>query len=167
MWEEFFRDHGGGSLAGYGYDQHFAGSSMALDEILGALRKAGTTFDWIGFDACLMGALETAVVIEPHANYMIASEEVAPGIGWHYTGWLTTLGQMLDTYDAIGVEDEYGRAGQAFASDAFAPFPRHTNSLPGTWPGRLLASLHVGAAFRRNHPAQPSATRGSYEALAP
>ncbi len=86
-----FWDHGGGSLAGYGYDQHFAGGSMTLDEIAGALRKGGPTFDWIGFDACLMGALETAVVLEPHADYMIASEEVEPGIGWHYTGWLTAL----------------------------------------------------------------------------
>lgn len=86
-----FWDHGGGSLAGYGYDQHFPGGAMTLDEIGEALRKANTSFDWIGFDACLMGALETAVVLEPHADYMIASEEVEPGIGWHYTGWLTAL----------------------------------------------------------------------------
>ena len=88
-----FWDHGGGSLAGYGYDEHFAGSAMTLDEIGTALQGARTTFDWIGFDACLMGALETAVVLEPYADYMIASEEVEPGIGWHYTGWLTALSQ--------------------------------------------------------------------------
>lgn len=84
-------DHGGGSLSGYGYDQHFRNDSMTLDEIATALNNAGCTFDFIGFDACLMATLETAMVLEPYADYMIASEEVEPGIGWYYTGWLDAL----------------------------------------------------------------------------
>jgi hypothetical protein len=44
--------------------------------------SGGCTFDLIGFDACLMATLETAIVLEPYADYMIASEEVEPGIGW-------------------------------------------------------------------------------------
>ena len=71
-------DHGGGSLTGYGYDEYVPGDHMTLDEISDALTAAGTTFDIIGFDACLMGTLETAMVLEPHADYMIASEEVEP-----------------------------------------------------------------------------------------
>lgn len=86
-------DHGGGSLTGYGYDQVFPGDSMTLDEVAVALKNGGCTFDVVGFDACLMGALETAVVLEPYADYMIASEEVEPGIGWYYTGWITALSQ--------------------------------------------------------------------------
>lgn len=84
-------DHGGGSLSGYGYDQHFANDSMTLDEIGTALKNADCVFDFIGFDACLMATLETAMVLEPYADYMIASEEVEPGNGWYYTGWISEL----------------------------------------------------------------------------
>jgi hypothetical protein len=86
-----FWDHGGGSLSGFGYDQHFPNDGMTLDEIAVALKNGGCTFDFIGFDACLMATLETAIVLEPYADYMIASEEVEPGIGWYYTGWITEL----------------------------------------------------------------------------
>lgn len=86
-------DHGGGSLGGFGYDQHFPNDAMTLDELSVALKEGGCTFDFIGFDACLMATLETAIVIEPYADYMIASEEVEPGIGWYYTGWITALSE--------------------------------------------------------------------------
>ncbi|MDD2353139.1 MAG: clostripain-related cysteine peptidase, partial [Atribacterota bacterium] len=86
-------DHGGGSLSGYGYDQYHANDSMTLDEINTALKDGGCLFDLIGFDACLMATLETAIVLEPYADYMIASEEVEPGIGWYYTGWITALSE--------------------------------------------------------------------------
>jgi len=86
-------DHGGGSLSGFGYDQHFPNDGMTLDELAVALKKGGCTFDFIGFDACLMATLETAIVLEPYADYMIASEEVEPGIGWYYTGWISALSE--------------------------------------------------------------------------
>lgn len=85
-----FWDHGGGSLSGFGYDQHFSGS-MTLDKINSALRKGGVKFDFIGFDACLMGTLETALVTEQYADYLIGSEESEPGCGWYYTTWLSQL----------------------------------------------------------------------------
>lgn len=88
-----FWDHGGGSLAGFGYDQHFKGDSMTLSEIGAGLRDGGCAFDLIGFDACLMATLETAIVLEPYADYMLASEETEPGIGWYHTGWVTALAQ--------------------------------------------------------------------------
>lgn len=84
-------DHGGGSISGYGYDQHYPNDGMKLDEIAAAIKNGGCAFDLIGFDACLMATLETAMVLEPYADYMIASEEVEPGIGWYYTGWITAL----------------------------------------------------------------------------
>ena len=86
-------DHGGGSLTGFGYDELFKNDSMTIDEIGTALKDGGCSFDIVGFDACLMGTLETAIVLEPYADYMIASEEVEPGIGWDYTGWITALSQ--------------------------------------------------------------------------
>ncbi len=89
-----FWDHGSGSINGYGYDEKYASSgSMDLSEINQALKKGGVTFDFIGFDACLMATLETALMLTDYADYMIASEETEPGVGWYYTDWLTALGE--------------------------------------------------------------------------
>lgn len=87
-------DHGGGSVSGYGYDEtNTLSGSMDLAEIDKALTNAGVKFDFIGFDACLMATAETALMLNDHADYMIASEETEPGIGWYYTNWLTKLGK--------------------------------------------------------------------------
>ncbi len=85
-------DHGGGSLSGYGYDEKKPGSgSMNLSNMNKALKKAGVTFDFIGFDACLMATVETALTLDEYADYLIASEETEPGVGWYYTDWLKKL----------------------------------------------------------------------------
>ena len=90
--ELIFWDHGGGSISGYGYDEKNAkAGSMDLSEIDTALKNAGMTFDFIGFDACLMATLETSLMVSNYADYMIASEETEPGIGWYYTDWLNAL----------------------------------------------------------------------------
>lgn len=89
-----FWDHGSGSINGYGYDEKFKSSgSMDLSEINQALKKSGVTFDFVGFDACLMATLETALMLTSYSDYMIASEETEPGVGWYYTDWLTALGE--------------------------------------------------------------------------
>ena len=86
-------DHGGGSVSGYGYDEKFARSgSMDLAGLDRALRGGGVKFDFIGFDACLMATVETALTLAPYADYLIASEETEPGVGWYYTDWLTDFG---------------------------------------------------------------------------
>ena len=85
-------DHGGGSVSGYGYDEKNASSgSMSLSGIRTALKKGGVTFDFVGFDACLMATVENALMLNDYADYLIASEETEPGIGWYYTDWLTAL----------------------------------------------------------------------------
>ncbi len=85
-------DHGGGSLSGYGYDEKNArAGSMNLSGVNKALKDGGVKFDFVGFDACLMATLETGLMLEPYADYMIASEETEPGVGWYYTDWLTAL----------------------------------------------------------------------------
>lgn len=87
-------DHGGGSVSGYGYDEKFASSgSMDLAGLDRALKDAEMKFDFIGFDACLMATAETALTMAQYADYLIASEETEPGVGWYYTDWLTSLGQ--------------------------------------------------------------------------
>ena len=86
-------DHGGGSVSGYGYDEiNRNKGSMDLSKLDSALKNGGVTFDFIGFDACLMATAETAFVAEKYADYLIASEETEPGIGWYYKNWLTNLG---------------------------------------------------------------------------
>lgn len=85
-----FWDHGGGSVSGYGYDEkHSNSGSMDLSEINSAIKSANTKFDFIGFDACLMATLENALMLSPYADYLIASEETEPGVGWYYTNWLS------------------------------------------------------------------------------
>lgn len=96
-----FWDHGGGSLSGFGYDQQFPNSgSMTINQIHNALVGAGVKFDFVGFDACLMATLETAYMLNYHADYMIASEETEPGIGWYYTDWLTALSSDTSMHTA-------------------------------------------------------------------
>ena len=87
-------DHGGGSVTGYGYDERYSrGSSMSLAGLNTALKNAGQKFDFIGFDACLMATVENGLMLSQYADYMIASEETEPGVGWYYTNWLTRLGK--------------------------------------------------------------------------
>ena len=89
-----FWDHGGGSISGYGFDEkNTSKGSMDLSKIDKALKDGGVTFDFIGFDACLMATLETALMTSDYADYLIASEETEPGIGWYYTDWLNALGK--------------------------------------------------------------------------
>ena len=91
-------DHGGGSVTGYGYDEKNKNSgSMSLAGIKQALQAGGVQFDFIGFDACLMATAETALMLNDHSDYLIASEDTEPGIGWYYTNWLSKLGSNTST----------------------------------------------------------------------
>ena len=95
-----FWDHGGGSVSGYGYDEKFPQQgAMGLSGINKALKDGGVTYDFIGFDACLMATVETALVAEKYADYLIASEETEPGVGWYYTDWLNAYSKdpSMDT----------------------------------------------------------------------
>ena len=85
-------DHGGGSVSGYGYDEkNSSKGSMSLAGIDSALKAGGVSFDFIGFDACLMATAENALMLDKYADYLIASEETEPGIGWYYTNWLNSF----------------------------------------------------------------------------
>ena len=81
-------DHGAGSLLGYGNDELFGGDSLLLSEMKEAMQKTpfnrDNPLDIAGFDACLMGNLETAVICSEFARYMVGSEELEAGDGWDY-----------------------------------------------------------------------------------
>lgn len=90
-------DHGGGFSLGYAQDdlnkRKGQDSTMLVNEFTGAIKNSGIKFDMIGFDACLMQTIETALALEPYADYYIASEEVEGGLGWSYTSAFSKLAQ--------------------------------------------------------------------------
>ncbi len=87
-----FWDHGGGSISGYGYDEkNSRAGSMNLTGVNKALADGGVKFDMIGFDCCLMATAENALMCADYGDYMVASEETEPGVGWYYTNWLSAL----------------------------------------------------------------------------
>lgn len=115
-------DHGGGSVSGFGYDEKNSfGSSMDLAQIDKALSDGGVKFDFVGYDACLMATAENAIMLDKHADYLIASEEIEPGIGWYYTNWLTQLSKntsmstldigksIIDDYTSACASQTYGQ----------------------------------------------------------
>jgi hypothetical protein len=80
-------DHGGG-WRGFGLDES-SGHLLSVPQILqgvAAGRQAANAkpFRLIGFDACLMATWEVGVTLAPHAEYLLASEEVEPGHGWDW-----------------------------------------------------------------------------------
>ncbi len=93
-----FWDHGGGSAAGVCWDQR-TGNCLSLNDLNQAFSAVynaapeNPPFEIIGFDACLMATYDTASAIYGFARYMVGSEEVEPGNGWNYKGWVGALAQ--------------------------------------------------------------------------
>lgn len=96
-------DHGSGPLnkairRGICYDNttgHFLSDTDLRDAFQYVCKEYlnNKKLSFIGFDACLMGALEIAYVIQPYARYMIASENSIPAIGWPYNFIIKSFGQ--------------------------------------------------------------------------
>ena len=84
-----FWDHGSGSINGVCFDELNDDDSLSLPELNQAFSEvyADMTdqFEFIGFDACLMGTVETANILSTYARYMYGSQETEPGSGWDYT----------------------------------------------------------------------------------
>ena len=82
-------NHGGGCITGVCFDENYDQDSLTLMEIDAALlkctEKMGRKFDFVGFDACLMGTVEIANVLATYSDYMFGSQEMEPGSGWDYT----------------------------------------------------------------------------------
>ena len=91
-------DHGSGSINGVCFDEMEDDESLLLTDIQEALSRVQSLlpggFDFVGFDACLMGTVETAAMLAPYARYMVASEELVPGSGWDYEA----MGRYMNAY---------------------------------------------------------------------
>lgn len=88
-----FWDHGEGPVMGYGYDELYDGDSLTLTEIDDAFDRSimkQYAFELVGFDACLMGSMETAYLMPENVSYLAASAAPEPMEGWNYE-WLSVL----------------------------------------------------------------------------
>lgn len=114
-----FWNHGGGTALGFGCDEFFPNDTLSLSDFRQAFESAQLHGALVGFDACLMGTVETASSLSGCADLLLASEETEPNEGWYYTNWLTTLAQqpsmpletlaqtVIDDYASHCSEDEY------------------------------------------------------------
>lgn len=115
-------NHGGGTIGGFGADEFFDDDGLELQEMQQALSDAGVHMDFVGYDACLMGTVEVAYMLEPYADYLIASEETEPGTGWYYTEWLTMLGQNPGTStEVLGrkIVDDYVNGPDSYYANSY------------------------------------------------
>ena len=94
-----FWNHGGGSVSGAAFDEIYGGDSLDLTEMYQAFHEvwpanaAAPALELVGFDTCLMATVDVAAVFQNFARYLVASEEVEPGNGWLYSGWLRELAE--------------------------------------------------------------------------
>lgn len=95
-------NHGGGSVSGIAFDEQFDDDSLTLPELENAFsslyekNEQHPPFEVVGFDACLMATLDTSRIFHGFSSVMVASQDLEPGNGWEYTGWLTQLGKKTD-----------------------------------------------------------------------
>ncbi|WP_313527436.1 clostripain-related cysteine peptidase [Anaerotignum sp.] len=122
-----FWNHGGGSVTGAAFDEQFGMDSLTLAEMYEAFTSVfeenpdNQLIDIIGFDTCLMATVDTAFIFSDLGKYLVASEELEPGNGWLYSGWMGAIAEnpkiqplelskaICDTYvegcELVGTED--------------------------------------------------------------
>ena len=118
-------DHGAGPLWGYGSDELYENDSLLFEELRSAMDRTiftgGKKLDWVGFDACLMGSIETANLWKDYAQYLVGSEELESGRGWDYS-FLSTLNSTDDARTIVSsIVDSYGSYYEANKSEFFNP----------------------------------------------
>ena len=123
-----FWNHGGGSVTGAAFDEIHGLDSLNLAEMYQAFNavwpanKENPALELVGFDTCLMATVDVAAVFQNFSKYLVASEEVEPGNGWLYSGWLGQLAAdtamegddlgiaICNTYyagcEAVGTQDQ-------------------------------------------------------------
>lgn len=119
-----FWNHGAGQIMGFGCDNQFDDSALSLNEIKVGIESSSLKqpFDFISLDACLMGNIELAAVLQGKTDYLIASEELEPQYGYDYS-WICTVGEeqqqnsetmgkavgesMIHTYESYYANNDY------------------------------------------------------------
>ena len=116
-------DHGAGSEGGVCFDETADDDGLTIveiNEVLNNLEQSvpGYHINIFGCDACMMGTYEMAAMLSHYnIDYYVASEELEPGTGWYYTGWLQTLkddpsvsdedlcGSIIESFMEAGLEN--------------------------------------------------------------
>lgn len=105
-----FWNHGGGSVSGAAFDEIYGLDSLNLAEMYQAFNavwpanKENPALELVGFDTCLMATIDVAALFQNFSKYLVASEEVEPGNGWLYSGWLGALANDPDMNgDDLGI----------------------------------------------------------------
>lgn len=111
-------DHGA-AWPGIGGDESAEHDALTLDELDAALTQgldaAGVdSLGLLGFDACLMATYEVASALAPHADRLLASQELEPGHGWDYTSFAVAAEGPV-TVDDLGAALLEGFQAQAEA----------------------------------------------------
>ena len=90
-------NHGAGSEGGICFDETADDDSLTateIDQVLSDLQASRPDFhiNIFGCDACMMATYEMASMLSAYpVDYYVASEELEPGTGWYYTGWMSML----------------------------------------------------------------------------
>ena len=113
-------DHGS-AWPGFGGDETSDYNGLQMSDLANAfndgLTDAGlSSFNFVGFDACLMGSLETALTLRPYAEYLLASEELEPGHGWDYNSF-----QRAFSTPSVGTIDLTREIVDGFRAQANSP----------------------------------------------
>lgn len=89
-----FWNHGGGSVTGAAFDELYGNDSLSVAEMYQAFSEVfgenpeDQPVDIIGFDTCLMATIDVAYAFSDIGKYLVASQELEPGNGWYYSGWI-------------------------------------------------------------------------------
>lgn len=92
-----FWNHGGGSVTGAAFDEIYGYDSLNLEEMYKAFHavwpadRENPALELVGFDTCLMATIDVAATFQNFSKYLVASEELEPGNGWLYSGWMGAL----------------------------------------------------------------------------
>ena len=125
-----FWDHGGG-YTGFGTDQIYGTDTLTVREMAMAMANVQKLyspyeplFDCIGFDACLMGNLETLRLFRDYADYCIASPEIVAGVGWGYYDLVQAIAENPDiTVEELGIAAAKGNVANVQLADFDGVYP--------------------------------------------
>lgn len=77
----------GGAMQGVCFDEKKSGDGLSGMEVASAVKQAlentniENKLEWIGYDACLMGIQDLAIINSDYFHYMVGSQELESGYG--------------------------------------------------------------------------------------
>lgn len=110
-------------------------------------------FDLIGLDVCLMSQMEVYAVLAPYANYVVASEETEPGVGWAYEAFLSKMvydPNITTAEIAENIVETYLTQDQRVQDEQARADFLNQNSSGGGWYVNRMSAEQLGAQLEQN-----------------